>query len=121
MASAVAVGPLAYYALQGVHRTDAQRRSQAFQALQTVRDEYRSHFLAHFDDIIGKARAVLLTALRERYELDIGLMECDRLEKALADVRALRSELLEAFNQSGDTFDLFNEPSETDKLRCEPS
>lgn len=121
VAGAVAVGPLAYYALQGVHRTDAKRRTQAFQALQAVRDEYRSHFLDYFDRMIDEARAALLTALRARYDLDTGLMECDRLEKALADVRALRGELLETFNHSGDTVDLFNEPPETDDLRGEPS
>jgi hypothetical protein len=53
-------------------------------------------------------RYQLQQGLRSRYGMDRALMEQDRLQKALADVRVLQQDLLSQLASSGQTLALFD-------------
>ena len=109
----VAVGYLAYSAMQEVRRHDAKGRALAHQLLLNIKDHHQRHFMHHFDSLMGQVRSRLVQRLRERYRLDEFLMEQDRLAKALADARALQRDLLDELGRSGRTVMLFNADVET--------
>jgi hypothetical protein len=68
------------------------------------------HFMAHYDDMMKRLRTRLHQALRTRFHLDELLMEQDRLAKSLADVRALRRDLLHQIERTGQSLPLFLPP-----------
>lgn len=104
----VAIGYLVDSAIKQTRNHDQKVRSVAYEMLLSVRDRHQGHFMRHFDDLMRQLRARLRDALRERYRLDESAMEMDRLTKALADVHALRRDLLDELGRSGRTLPIFN-------------
>lgn len=104
----VAVGYLVHSAIEQTRNHDEKVRLVVHQMLLSIRDRHQVHFMRHFDDLMRKLRTRLRDALRERYRLDESAMEMDRLSKALADVHALRRDLLDELGRSGRTLPLFN-------------
>ena len=104
----VAVGYLAYSAIEQTRKHDDEVRLMAQRCLQNFRDQYQAHFMQHFDELLAQVRARLAGALRERYRLDERMMEADRLAKAMADVRALRRDLLDEMGRSAQAHGVFN-------------
>lgn len=103
VAGVVAVGYLAHAAMKEVQRHDGQVSAQAHAMLTSIHDHHVVHFEAHFDDLIRQLRSLLVQRLRRRYGMDRRLMLQDRLTKALADVDALRYDLVEVLRRSGQT------------------
>lgn len=108
VAAAIAIGYLAHSALQEVRRYDGQVRALANSMLQHTRDHHQVHFAARYDDLMSTMRSHLKQGLRRRYALDQRLMEQDRLQKALADVKVLQRDLLSQLASSGQTLALFD-------------
>lgn len=108
VAAAIAIGYLAHSALQEVRRYDGQVRTLANSMLQHTRDHYQVHFAARYDELMNTMRSHLKQGLRRRYGMDQRLMEQDRLQKALADVRVLQQDLLSQLSNSGQTLALFD-------------
>jgi len=108
VAAAIAIGYLAHSALQEVRRYDGQVRALANSMLQHTRDHHQVHFAARYDELMNTMRSHLKQGLRSRYGLDQRLMEQDRLQKALADVRVLQQDLLSQLANSGHTLALFD-------------
>jgi hypothetical protein len=76
--------------------------------LQNIRDHHQVHFLARYDELMATMRYQLQQGLRSRCSMDRALMEQDRLQKALADVRVLQQDLLSQLASSGQTLALFD-------------
>lgn len=108
VAAAIAIGYLAHSALQEVRRYDGQVRALANSMLQHTRDHHQVHFAARYDELMNTMRGHLKQGLRRRYALDQRLMEQDRLQKALADVKVLQRDLLSQLASSGQTLALFD-------------
>ena len=103
----IAIGYIAHSALQEVRRHDGQVRSLSNNMLQHTRDHHQAHFAARYDELMNIMRNHLKQGLRRRYGLDLRLMEQDRLQKALADVRVIQQDLLSQIAGSGHTMALF--------------
>jgi len=108
VAAAVAIGYLAHSAMQEVKRYDTQVRGLANSMLQNTRDHHQAHFAARYDELMDTMRTHLKQGLRQRYGLDQRLMQQDRLQKALADVKVLQQDLLSQLSNSGKTLALFD-------------
>lgn len=108
VAAAVAIGYLVHSALQEVKRYDTQVRGLANSMLQNTRDHHQAHFAARYDELMATMRTHLKQGLRQRYGLDQRLMQQDRLQKALADVKVLQQDLLSQLANSGRTLALFD-------------
>jgi len=104
--AAIAIGYLAHSALQETRRHDGQVRTLANSMLQHTRDHHQAHFAARYDELMNTMRSHLKQGLRRRYGLDTHLMEQDRLQKALADVRVFQQDLLSQLASSGHTIAL---------------
>lgn len=104
---AVAVGYLAYSAISAARAHDAKARVAAHAMLLSIRDYHQRHFVHQFDQLMDQMRHRMRQALRERFRLHEGLMEKDRLAKAMADVRALQRDMLEEIGNSGAALSLF--------------
>jgi hypothetical protein len=103
----IAIGYLTHSALQQVRRHDGEVRSLSKNMLQHACDHHQAHFAARYDELMTTMRSYLHHALRARYGLDGRLMEQDRLQKALADVRVIRQDILSHLASSGHTMALF--------------
>jgi hypothetical protein len=108
VAAAIAIGYLAHSALQEVRRYDGQVRALANSMLQHTRDHHQVHFAARYDELMATMRSHLTQGLRSRYGLDQRLVEHDRLQKALADVKVLQQDMLSQLAGSGHTLALFD-------------
>jgi hypothetical protein len=109
VAGVVAIGYLAHTAIQGVRHHDGRVSTLASSMLQSARDRHDAHFAEHYDRLMDIVRDQLNQGLRRRYALDRRLMDEDRLQKALADVRVFRQDLLSHLAQSGQTLALFDQ------------
>lgn len=107
VAGVAALGFVVHTALQQMRFHDGQVSAFAHAMLQNLRDHHEVHYLTHFDDMMRKLRSHLVRNMRQRLGLDQRLGERDRLGKALADVRMLQRDLLDALAGSGQTTDLF--------------
>jgi len=106
-AGVVALGLVMHTALQQMRFHDGQVSAFGHAMLQNLRDHHQVHYLTHYDDMMRKLRSHLMRNMRQRLGLDQRLGERDRLGKALADVRMLQRDLLDALAGSGQTTDLF--------------
>lgn len=107
VAGVAALGFVMHTALQQMRFHDGQVSALGHAMLQNLRDHHQVHYLTHFDDMMRKLRSHLVRNMRQRLGLDQRLGERDRLGKALADVRMLQRDLLDALAGSGQTTDLF--------------
>ncbi|MGL4187305.1 MAG: hypothetical protein ACRCTM_00305 [Sphaerotilus sulfidivorans] len=103
----VAIGFIAYTAIQEVRRHDSAVRQVSQAMLDNIHDQHMVHFMTRFDDLMRHLRRHLESRLRHRYRLDQHLMEHDRLACALADARTFRRDLLDALSRSGQALTLF--------------
>lgn len=92
---------LARVASKEVRQHDCAVRVHAHGMVLGIKESHYAHFLSHFDELMNRMRECLKGRLRQRYGLDMKLMEQDRLAKALADVRAARRGLLDELVQGG--------------------
>ncbi len=106
----VAVGYLVHSAMRQVRLHDSKAIQATRTMLRGIRDHHQVHFMAHYDDMMKRLRTRLHQALRTRFHLDELLMEQDRLAKSLADVRALRRDLLHQIERTGQSLPLFLPP-----------
>lgn len=112
--SAVAVVGIAYIvhaSLRQVQQHDEKVSETAHNMLTQIQEQHLVHFLSRFDDLMNKMRNHLIQGLHRRYKLDQGLMEQDRLAKALADVRVLQRDFLYELDRSGKTLQIFGNPA----------
>jgi hypothetical protein len=109
VAGVVAIGYLAHTAVQGVRHHDGRVSTLASSMLQSFPDQHIAHFAEHYEWLMDTVRDHLNQGLRRRYALDRRLMDEDRLQKALADVRVFRQDLLSHLAQSGHTLALFDQ------------
>lgn len=108
VAGTVAIGFLAYSGMKHLRKSDSEFSARAFEMLISIQDSHASHFMAHFDKLMGEIRKQLSQSLRKRYALDQSLMEQDRLNKALADIGVLQRDILSELAVSGQTLQLFD-------------
>lgn len=94
----IAIGLLSVAITRELQRQDASSRDLIRRIVYAIRDAHLVHYLSGFDAIMDKLRETLDERLRVRYRLDEKLMRHDRVAKPLADVRSLRSDMLEAIN-----------------------
>lgn len=100
VAGGVAIGILSVSVLNEIHRVDTEQRDMISRVIYAIRDTHREHYLNFFDNIMARLRHTLEKCLTVRYRLDEDFMRRDRLNKALADVRSLRSDMLEVIGES---------------------
>lgn len=97
-AGVIAIGFLAVAVTREIQRQDAGNRDLVRRIVYSIRDAHLEHYITGFDELMDKIRDTLNDRLRVRYHLDEKLMQYDRVAKPLADVRSLRSDMLEAIN-----------------------
>ena len=100
VATVIAVGCISVAITREIQRRDAAARDLIRRVINAIRDAHLEHYITNFDRLMDNVRDRLNEQLRERYHLDTQLMQYDRVVKPLADVRSLRSDMLQAINEN---------------------
>jgi hypothetical protein len=95
----IAVGFLLFAVTREIQRADADARDMARRIIYAVRDRHYEHYRSSFEQLMDGIRERIEERLIIRYRLDEALMRRDRLTKAMADVRSLNYDMLEALGE----------------------
>jgi hypothetical protein len=95
-AGVLAVGFLAYGVVDHLQRLDAANRGYIATVLGAIRDAHYQRYQDVFEELMGRLRDTLEARLNLRYRLDEHLGARDGLMRALAEVRSVRTDMLEA-------------------------
>jgi hypothetical protein len=95
-AGVLAVGFLAYGVVDHIQRLDAANRSYIVTVLGAMRDAHHQRYREVFEELMARLRDTLEARLNVRYRLDEDLGARDGLMRALAEVRSVRTDMLEA-------------------------
>ena len=93
-AGTVAVGIISVCVINELNRAGKEKEDSAKQAIFAIRETYQEHYIQHFEQLMDQLRRTLEQRLQVRYRLDEDFMHRDRLNKAIADVKSLRHDLL---------------------------
>lgn len=102
-----AAGYLTAKAVTGLRNTEKQASAQAHSMLINVHDHHIAHLQKQFDDTMRAARTRIKQKIRDRYRMNEALMQKDRLAKAMADVKAITSDLRHELDASATGLQLF--------------
>jgi hypothetical protein len=98
-AAALAAAGLIYMGINMVIRSaDKDKSDFAQRVLAGIRDAHLIHYMKHFDEIMLTVRGYFEERLQIRYGLTPDLLRSDRLARALAELKALHSEMQDALN-----------------------
>jgi GTPase SAR1 family protein len=92
----VATGFIAYSVINEVQRHDAAHRSFIVAATGAMRDRYYEYYTSFFDNLMDRLAETLENRLMIRYKLNQSVGNKDNLARALAEVKSVRTDFLEA-------------------------
>jgi hypothetical protein len=95
-AAVVAVAFIAYSFINHIQQQDAAHRHFITVAVNSIRDQHLAKYTDLYDDLMLRIRETLEQRLMTRYRLDEEVGRRDTIVRTVAEVRALRADLLEA-------------------------
>jgi hypothetical protein len=90
----------AYSVANEISRIDVANLSYIQTATGAIRDAQFKRYCDSFDDLMGTMRSTLEARLMVRYRLDEHVGSRDGLMRALANVKTLRTDLLESIREN---------------------
>lgn len=90
----VAIGIISVCVINEFNRASQEKEDVAKRVISAIRNTFQAHYMQHFDQLMDQLRRTLEQRLQVRYRLNEDFMHRDRLNKAIADVKSLRQDLL---------------------------